>query len=400
MSVSNEAVLEAVQQKLAEAVTQYEGEVKEYGEATKAVTDQVKGLSDDFAAMREATEGLKNQMVDMEQLMAGGISGAGTEAVKTWGETMIESDSYKSFVNDGQNLKARVEVKNTIIGEAAGEPSNVLLQADRLPGIVPGAFRALNILDFVNSGNTSSNQIEYTRELSWTDNSAETAEGAAKPESDLTFELVQDPVRTIAHWIKASKQVLDDAPMLASYIDRRMTHGVRNRLQTQILTGNGTSPNISGLNDSGRHTAFTPTASELALDGINRAKYAVIGADYSPNFVFLNPADWGGIERVKSTAAGNDYAAGDGAALSYINGGMTPLVWGLPVVASNTVPAGNFYLGDSMAFQLFTRQNVVVEMFEQDDTNVQSNLLTIRAEMRAALAVYTPAAVRYGALTA
>lgn len=400
MSDEQKAVLDAIEAKLTEAVGKYEGQVKENGEALNSVRDEVKSLAQEYKEFIESSDGLKARVQEVEQKLAGGFEGSDSEERKTWGESMVESDSFKSFVDGGDNLKARVEVKNTILGEASGDPTNVLVQADRLPGIVPGAFRALNVLDFVNTGVTSSNQIEYTRELAWTNDAAETAEGAQKPESDLTFELVQDPVRTIAHFIKASKQILDDAPMLASYIDRRMQHGVRSRLQKQIINGNGTSPNLAGLGDTGRNTAFTPTASELALDGLNRAKYAILGADYSPNFIWLNPADFGGMERVKEGSSSNKYQASDGAALSYINGGMTPIIWGIPVVTSNDVPAGKFFMGDSNAFQLFMRQNVMVEMFEQDSDNVQKNLLTIRAEMRAALAVYTPAAVRYGDLVA
>lgn len=391
-------IVDAVEVRLKEAVSKYEEQVSESGKASKAVAADVKSLSEEFHKLTETTDETLVRLKDLEQMSAEGFKGRGEE-VKTWGQSLIESESFKSF-NGGEGMRARVEVKNTILGEAGSplEPSNVLVNTDRLPGIVPGAFRALNVLDFVPTGVTGSNQIEYTREASWSNDAAETSEGGQKPESDLTFELVNDPVRTIAHFIKASKQVLDDAPMLASYIDRRMRHGLQARLQSQILKGTGVTPNISGLSASGRHTAFTPETGEIALDSLNRAKYAVIGADYQPNVIFLNPADWGAIERVKSTSSSNDYAAGGGAALSYINGGMTPMIWGLPVVASNDVASGKFYLLDSNAMQLFMRQGITVEMFEQDDTNVQKNLLTIRAEMRAALAVFTPLAIRYGDL--
>jgi len=399
MSGENKAVLEAIEKKLAEAVAQYEGQIKDYGEATNKVRDELKALAEEHKSVIESSEGLQSRLQEVEQKLAGGLAGADGVEHKTWGETFVESDSFKGFVAGDGSRMARIEVKNTILGEAAGEPSDVLVAKDRLPGIVPGAFRALNVLDFVPMGTTGSNQIEYTREASWTNDAAETAEGAAKPESDLTFELIQDPVRTIPHIIKASKQILDDAPMLQSYIDRRMRHGVESRLQKQIITGNGTAPNLSGLSATGRHTAFTPTAAELALDALNRAKYAILGADYSPNFIWMNPADFGAMERVKE-ASSNKYQASDGAALSYINGGMTPLIWGLPVVTSNDIPAGKFFMGDSNAFQLFMRQGVVVEMFEQDADNVQKNLLTIRAELRAAFAVYTPAAIQYGDLLA
>lgn len=389
----------ALETKLKEAVGKYEAQVTEAGKASAAARADVQKLSEEYKQALEGSVEMRDRLKEVEQKLAGGMSGKGAAEHKSWGQSFIESDSLKNFTSGG-TTKASIEVKNTILGEA-GSPQNpvdTIVQADRLPGIVPGAFRSLNVLDFVPMGVTSSNQIEYTRELSWTNNSAERAEGVAKPENVLTFELVQDPVRTIAAIIKASKQVLDDAPMLQSYIDRRMRHGIQAKLQAQILKGTGTSPAIAGLSASGRHTAFTPETGEIALDSLNRAKYAIIGADYQPNVIILNPADWGAIERLKSTTSSNDYAAGGGAALSYINGGMTPMVWGIPVVASNDVASGKFYMMDSNAIQLFMRQGVTVEMFEQDSDNVQKNLLTIRAEMRAALAVYTPLAVRYGNL--
>ena len=388
----------AIETKLKEAVGKYETQVQESGKASAAARADVKALSEEFKTLIESSAVAQERIKELEQKAADGIKGQTVES-KSWGQAFVESDSLKNYKSGGFT-KATIEVKNTIIGEA-GSPANpvdTIVAAQRLPGIVPGAFRALNVLDFVPTGVTGSNQIEYTRELSFVNASAETKEGAAKPEHTLTFELIQDPVRTIAAFIRASKQVLDDAPMLQSYIDRRMRHGLQARLQSQILKGNGASPNIAGLSSSGRHTAFTPTTGEIALDSINRAKYAIIAADYSPTVIIMNPADFGGIERVKSTSSSNDYAAGNGAALAYINGGMTPLLWGVPVVTSNDVASGKFYIMDSNAIQLFMRQGVTVEIFEQDSDNVTKNLLTIRAEMRAALAVYTPLAVRFGSL--
>lgn len=389
----------ALETKLKEAVGKYESQVTENGKAAVSVREDVKKLSDEYKQALESSVEMQDRLKEVEQKLAGGMSGTDTQEHKTWGQSFVESDAFTNF-KSGTQAKASIEVKNTILGEG-GSPQNpvdTIVQADRLPGIVPGAFRALNVLDFVPMGVTGSNQIEYTRELAWTNNAGETAEAASKPESVLTFELVNDPVRTIAHFIRASKQVLDDAPMLQSYIDRRMRHGLQARLQSQILKGTGTSPNISGLSASGRHTAFTPETGEIALDSLNRAKYAIVSADYQPNVIIMNPADFGAIERVKSTASSNDYAAGGGAALSYINGGMTPLFWGIPVVTSNDVASGKFYMMDSNAIQFFMRQAVQVEMFEQDSDNVTKNLLTIRGEMRGAMAVYTPLAVRYGSL--
>ena len=115
-------------------------------------------------------------------------------------------------------------------------PDGVLVQADRLPGIVGGAFRPLTILDFVNRIPTTSNATEYVRENVFTNNASETAEGVAKPESDLTFELKTANVKTIAHFIRLSKQVMDDQPALEGYIDRRLRHGVKTSFKLDSST--------------------------------------------------------------------------------------------------------------------------------------------------------------------
>lgn len=356
--------------------------LKSTSEALKALTDQHKGLSD-----------------ALTELAQKGVKAEGKPAQKSIGTEFIESDAFKSF-REGGTTKARVELKNTILGESGSpqEPSDVLVPSDRLSGIVGGAFRSLRLLDVIPVGTTSSNNIQYTREASWTNDAAETAEGTAKPESDLTFELVDAPVRTIAHFIKVSKQVMDDAPALGSYIDRRLRHGVMNRLQTQIVNGNGTSPNLSGILDTGNFTSLTAATGDNKFDFANKAKYKVIEAEYEPTIYLINPQDWGAMERLKRSDDG--YIGGDGGVVSYLNNGLQATLWGLPVVASNAVPQGTLICLASDAVMMWQRQGVIVEVFEQDGDNVQKNLLTVRAEMRGAFSVFRPAAVVAGTLPA
>jgi HK97 family phage major capsid protein len=378
--------LQAIEQKLEKAVADHTAEVEKFGKASTEATKKVDDLATKFAEQEAAIRDLAQKQ---------GAALKTREPTPSIGQQLAKSEHIAELKN---RRSVSFEVKNTILGESGSpqEPSDTIVPADRLAGIVPGAFRALGVLDFIPKGSTNSNQIEYTRELSWTNDAAETSEGGSKPESDLTFELVNDPVRTIAHFIKLSKQVLDDAPALASYVDRRLTHGLQRRLELQILTGNGTSPNISGLSDSGRYTAFTPTTGDTALDSLNRIKYAVVAQDYMPNVLFMNPSDWGAIERLKRSDDG--YVAGDGAAMGYINGGLTPTVWGLPVVFTNNVTAGKVYCLDSSAVMLFQRQGVTVEMGFVD-ADFTKNLVTVRAEMRAALATFSVPAIHYGSLT-
>ncbi len=385
-----EKAVGSIEAKLDSALQKHTQEIEQYGKASTQLTGQIDELSHKFKE-QEAV------LADMAQKQAEGF-GRSEKAPESNGSMFVKSDAFQAL-REGRGEKARLEVKNTILGSAGSplDPSDIIVAPDRLAGIVPGAFRSLNLLDVLPIGATNSNQVHYTREDVFTSDAKEQIEGAVKGESDLTFKLVEEPVRTVAHFIKLSTQVLDDAPALESYVNLRLQHGVRARLQRQIIQGNGTSPNIAGFSASGRHTAFTPTASENGLDAINRAKYAVIAADYSPNVVLLNPADWGAIEREKVTGGG--YTLGDGAAVTYVANGMIPQVWGLTVIPSNDVPAGKFFVMDSQAVQLWMRQAAIVEMGYVNN-DFTSNLVTLRAELRAALAVYHVPAVQFGDLIA
>lgn len=380
--------LKSVEAKVGETLAKYEGQLREAGDVSAKTRDELKSLTTQHKELSDAFTALAQKGFKLET----------PEAVKSLGQEFIGSDAFKSFAK-GDSARAKVELKNTVIGEG-GSPQNpvdTLNPADRLAGVVGGAFRSLSLLDFVPKGTTTSNLVEYTKEDVFTNDAAETAEGHAKPESDVTFTLVSAPVRTIAHFLKVSKQVMDDAPAVATYIDTRLRHGVLNRLQTQVVNGNGTSPNLSGILASGNSTVVTAATGDTKLDFANKLKYAVIGAEYTPSVYMVNPADWGKIERLKSTT--NEYIGGEGV-VNYVNNGLTPTLWGLPVIASNAVPAGKLICAASDAMMLWERAGVVVEAFEQDGDNVQKNLITLRAEMRGAFSVFRAAAIQQGTLPA
>ena len=380
MSDQLNQVVEAIEKKQSEI----DSMLKSAGAESKSAVEAAEKAAKELKAMGD-------RLLEIEQKQAEGIK-KGYEMPKSLGESFATSDEFKAFA-EGRTSKARLEIKNTITGQSGSPAANsdTIVAPQRQVGIVSGAFRTLRIRDVMPSGTTSSNLVEYTRELAFTNSAAETAEGATKPEAALTFELVSAPVKTIAHWLKLSKQVMDDAPALASYVDTRLRYGVDLRIDQQLLNGNGSGQNIGGLAKAGNHTAFTPSSGDNAIDSINRAIYAVAAADYNATAIILNPADWGAIERTKT----NDDAYVFGAPQK-----LAPTLWGLPVIATNTMTQGKFMVGAfDMAAQVWNRQGTVVEMSEADDTNFQKNLVTVRAEARLALAIYRPASIQYGNLT-
>ena len=209
------------------------------------------------------------------------------------------------------------------------------------------------------------------------------------------------PVSTVAHWIKISKQLAADAPALAAYVNSRMRYGVNQKVDTQLVVGDGTAPNISGTYDTGNFTAHTAHGYANAALGATLKKLVLIrkimadlwAAGYPADGILLNPADWATIEiELLTTAAGQTL-------LSYSDGGV-PRLWGVPVIQSIGCTADIVAVGAfGQAYMVHNREGVVVEMSDSDSDNFTKNLITLRAERRLALATEKPAAVRGGDLT-
>ena len=310
---------------------------------------------------------------------------------ESWGEQFIKSGRYGDFAGGHLN-KLRVEVKNTLTG------SDTNAAPQRNAGIVGGAVLPFSMEALLPSTTTTSNAIEFTKEASFTNSAAEAAEGTEKGESALTWSLVNMPVSTVAHWIKISKQLAADAPALAAYVNTRMAYGVNQKVDTQLVIGDGVAPNISGTYDTGNFTAhgianaaLGSTLKKCVL--IRKVMADLYAAGYPADAIVLNPADWAAIEiDLMTTAAGQT--------LYSVTESGQPRLFGLPVIQAIGMAADTFQVGRfSEAYMVYNREGVVVEMSDSDSDNFTKNLITLRAERRLALATEKPAAVRGGDLT-
>lgn len=376
--------LDGIEQKLtffsekAEADKQLNGQVSE---------DTKKAIDNLGVKQREMAE----ELIQLKQ--RGAMTGDDLADLGTVGSEFTKSEQYKNFV-EGRTQKARLEIKNTVTNAIGNTFS------ERKPGIVSGAFREFAIESLLPTMSTTANAVDYIRENVFTNSAAETAEGAAKPESSLTLTPVTEPVATIAHWIKITKQLASDNAALAAYINARMVYGVNLRVENQIINGNGTAPNISGFTKAGNFTAHGYTAASLTAAGLANNRFDLIGlmigdceiADYPADVVIMNPTDWWKMRLAKDTT--NRYILGDPAMIG------DKSLFGVRVVTSNAVTADNVLVASLQNAALFyNREGVTVDMSESDSDNFTKNLITIRAERRCMLAVERPAAVRYGDLT-
>lgn len=371
-----ETGLKAHENKLNDAIQKYEGQVQEAGKATTEIRAEVKTLADQF-------RDLNATLLEVSQRQTGYQGAAKTLSA---GEEFVQSEQFKQLLA-GNVHRARLEVKNTVTGDST------TVFPMQMPGVIPGATVPLTIRQLFRSIPVSTNMVNSLREASWTNSAAEVSQGAAKNESDITFEQYNVPITTVAHWLKVSNQLLADSPAIVAYIETRLRDGLAQRIDAQLLNGNGTSPNLSGLTDSGNFTAYTPTSDDTLTDAINRAKYALWAAGYMPDTVIVNPSAWGAMERLREGAGSGTYLYGPPGMAA----GLNP--FGLRVVLSSHMSATYFWVGSiDQAAVLYNRSGAIIEM-GYVNTDFTSNLVTIRAEERLGLGVERPAATRYGVFT-
>lgn len=357
------------------AIEKYEGQMKEQGKASDEIRSEVKALAAKF----------EDEVRDLAQKMD--KAGGETVIALSAGAEFVKSEQFKQLAR-GDIQRARIEVKNTVVS------GNTTSFPDQRPGIIPGNFEPVTIRQVIPSIPVTSNMVNSLRELSWTNDASEVVQGTAKPESDITFEQYNVPITTVAHFIKVSNQLLADAPAVASYIDTRLRDGLAQRVDRQLLLGDGTAPNLSGLTDVGNFTAFSAASGANLVESINRAKYALWATGNAPDTVIVNPADWSVMELARESSGSGTYLYGAPGTFA----GTSP--FGVQIVMSNHMPAGSFLIGDLRGSTvIYARQGAVVEM-GYVNADFTLNLVTIRAEERLGLGVDRPAAILYGDITA
>jgi hypothetical protein len=251
-------------------------------------------------------------------------------------------------------------------------------------GVAPQLRRPLSILDLIPTSTMDGKSVPYTQESGSFDTAAETAEGALKPEAAITLTDKEAVAATIPTWLKVFKQTLADAPGLRAVLENRLRYAVMRRLQSSVLAGSGTGANLTGiLNTSGIGTVAYD-GDELVGDQVLRGIAAVHQAEGQPNAIVMNPADWSDALIAKASGDGHYFSGGPFAVTA-------EQMWSTPLIPSTAMPQGTVLVGDfAMGAQLFIREGVHVLLSDSDQDDFLRNVVTLLAEMRAALAVFRP----------
>jgi len=397
----NAIVFDAEPKTIAELAERIKKDQTTAFDAVKAIADEALGKAKAGEGVSEAIKQkadealtklgvLTTQLGEVEQKLERQSKGD-PDKPKTIGEKFAADEKVKSWI-ESKPRSGQVSIKaNTLTSDSSNTAGAVgdAIFPTILPGIYPIAQRKLTVRDLISPGQMGGNTLEYVKETGFNNNAGMVAEGASKPQSDVKLDLVTTSAKVIAHWMKASKQVLDDIPALRSMIDQRLIYGLKYVEDGQLLNGDGTGQNLLGIIPQA--TAYAPPITITDTNMIDVMRFAMLQASlalYPATGHVMHPSDWAQIETMKDGQG--RYLIGNP------QGQLTPTLWGLPVVETQSMTVRKFLTGAfKLGAQLFDRWEASVEVGFVNDDFIK-NLVTILGEERLALAVYRPEAFIYG----
>jgi HK97 family phage major capsid protein len=308
-----------------------------------------------------------------------------------FGEQFVQSDAFKNYTaGQGVGPMAHIDInlaeflrpQATLFETGAGWAP----ESTRTGHLQEFATRpAPDVVDFIPQIPTGMASVKYMEETTLTNAAAETAEGGTYPESALALTERDVAVRKVSTWLPVTDEQLEDVPFARAYVDGRLVFFLRQRLDSQVLVGNGTPPNLRGTeNVVGINTQAL--GSDSIPDAIYKGMTTVRDTGFAePSVVFIRPAKWQNVRLLKTA---------DGV---YIWGHPSEAgperIWGVPVKQTTAVTATKAVLGDYANHSfLAVRRGVDVQITNTHGTHFVEGKQAVRADVRVAMVHLRPAA--------
>jgi len=313
--------------------------------------------------------------------------------VKSLAEHLAAAPELKQFVAGNCRGKAVIHLDGKSISNL-GYSDGAILPSARVPGIVGPPAPRLRVRDLVPRYRVEQGQVEFVREVSFSNAASPVAETVSKAQSDLTLTASIAQAVTIAHWLPASRQALEDLNILRSYVDARLVQGLLDAEDSELLIGSGIGGHINGLVTQAETYSGGYQSGDTLIDKVNRVVGDLESNGYDPDGLVLNPADWRSMVSIKTNTGGPN--TGEYVLASPTSGAPSNL-WGLRVSVTRAMPQGSYLVGQfTGSAAVFERMPLMVELSTEHSDFFIRNMVAIRAEERIALAVFRPAGFRFG----
>lgn len=273
-----------------------------------------------------------------------------------------------------------VDLKTLMSRTAGWDPEEI-----RNRPLVLSAQRPIQLADLLPTRTVTQDAIKYMEETTFTNNAAEVAEANTYGEAALALTERTQVVEKVGVWLPITDEQLEDVEGLQGYLDNRLPFMLRQRIDSQLLNGTGTTPALQGvLNKSGIQTQAkggdtTPDAIYKAMTKIRVTGRAIPGA------VVIHPNDWQQI-RLLTTVDG-----------VYLWGSPSESgperIWGQAVVQADSITEGTAVVGDWTNFsELAYKRGLDIQVTNAHADFFVNGKQAMRADVRLVVVWTRPAA--------
>lgn len=353
--------------------------------AVDGLKSELEELKSQVAVVKDAADKLeaKNNRKTMNENQVKGFNATLAEAIEKNADSIAKlgrgEQKRSGFILDTKAVGNMTEAVN-LTGD---------IQRQYAPQVYALPSRQVHLRSLLPVGTISTGLFTFPKETGGEGDAAPQVQGSSKAQIDFDITMTDAPAQYIAAYVRISRQMLDDVPAMTSFLQARLLEKYLLAEDAQLLNGNGTAPNLTGLTTV---ASAATGAATVDVEQLVQAIAQVANANYAANGILINPTDWAAIMNTKNVNSAYSLPAS-----TVVTNDGTVSVAGIPVFKSTAIAADKFLVGDwSMGAQIMQNQGISVQFSEMDSDNFQKNLITVRVEARIAFPIYYNNAFVYG----
>jgi len=338
--------------------------------------------------LKQLNEVLKEHGVAIKSFM----KPSNGDAPKSFGEQIkaaltLNIDKLKTLKDGGvSEVKANavdfeIKVAGAMTGAGNVSGGNIPVE-DRIQGfnIVPS--RKVRMTDVMGQRSTVSNVISWVYQSNKDGAAGQTAEGAAKNQTDFDLVVANETVKKTTAFIKVSTEMLDDIDWIQSEIEQELMRELLKKVEEQAYEGDGIGQNHNGIKTVA--TPFAAGSFALAIDNANIVDVLTVAMtqveiaqenEGMVNYIFMHPTDVTKLLVTKLSSTDKRYVD------RLIQVGSTLVLDGVPIIKNTLIAEDDYLVGSFDLALLVTRSGMRFDIgLDADDFT--KNLRTILAEWR------------------
>lgn len=311
------------------------------------------------------------------------VGGSDAIHAKSVGEYYVKSMqtagfNVKSAIAHGYEVECKANTDTNVEGAPSAGYTPYLTQTDTEPA--RPYQRPLVVADLFSTGAITGTVLQYPVFDELEGNAKMVEETGAAPQvhwKDPTWK--QDKIGKVASFFGISEDMMDDLSWVIGEINDAAQYDLKLQEESQLLSGDGTENNLTGLFNRGIQTMDKDELSDA--DRLSKAALQITTTtNFQADAYVMNPLDFWKLTIAKD-ANGNYLNLTDGAKL-----------WNIPTVATAAITEGTALVGAFKSAKVLRKGGLVVKMTDSDTDDFLHFKQKCRVSERLGLQVKYPKA--------